>query len=287
MREAMMEELVKEVQEIAGEEYELTASEKRKNNGTVYTAVEVYKKGSPLAFCVYVDAFMNLIERKEATVREVAEEIYAIASQKMPAPVNDLAKNLKNPDYVLQHVECEVVNYNSNAALLEKVPHEIDMDLAVIYRVFGEKGEDQASILISNELLGYLNIGADELRRAAWENTEKNGFVISSMVKELSNLGVTVEDNEMIDFVIHKNGGFGATALLYPKIFEPLAEKAGGDLYIVPSSIYELIALPKFMSVEEVRATVLRVNREVVDEELYLSDKVYLYKKESGEIVIA
>lgn len=44
MREAMMEELVKEVQEIAGEEYELTVSEKRKNNGTVYTAVEVYKK---------------------------------------------------------------------------------------------------------------------------------------------------------------------------------------------------------------------------------------------------
>ena len=285
MREAMMEELVKEVQEIAGEEYELTVSEKRKNNGTVYTAVEVYKKGSPLAFCVYVDAFMNLIERKEATVREVAEEIYAIASQKMPTPVNDLAKNLKNPDYVLQHVECEVVNYNSNAALLEKVPHEKVMDLAVIYRVLG--GEDRASILISNELLGYLNIGADELRRAALENTEKNGFVISSMVKELSNLGVTVEDNEMIDFVIYKNGGLGATALLYPKIFEPLAEKAGGDLYIVPSSIYELIALPKFMSVEEVRDTVRRVNREVVDEELYLSDKVYLYKKESGEIVIA
>ena len=285
MREAMMEELVKEVQEIAGEEYELTVSEKRKNNGTVYTAVEVYKKGSPLAFCVYVDAFMNLIERKEATVREVAEEIYAIASQKMPTPVNDLAKNLKNPDYVLQHVECEVVNYNSNAAPLEKVPHEKVMDLAVIYRVLG--GEDRASILISNELLGYLNIGADELRRAALENTEKNGFVISSMVKELSNLGVTVEDNEMIDFVIYKNGGLGATALLYPKIFEPLAEKAGGDLYIVPSSIYELIALPKFMSVEEVRDTVRRVNREVVDEELYLSDKVYLYKKESGEIVIA
>ena len=80
---------------------------------------------------------------------------------------------------------------------------------------------------------------------------------------------------------------YGAAVMDYPEYFESLSEKTGGDLYILPSSIHEVIAVPeKFMEPDALREMVMEVNASELDREEFLSDNVYRYSRKTGEIMI-
>lgn len=67
-----------------------------------------------------------------------------------------------------------------------------------------------------------------------------------------------------------------------------LAERLGNDLYILPSSIHEVLLLPVSMGTpEELAGIVKEVNRTLVLPEERLSDSVYRYDRESGKVRIA
>ena len=74
---------------------------------------------------------------------------------------------------------------------------------------------------------------------------------------------------------------------------DPLRDFAnymGHDLYILPSSIHEVILLlddEYVQSSEELREMVRETNRMVVDQEEVLSDHIYHYDREKDEIRIA
>ena len=69
---------------------------------------------------------------------------------------------------------------------------------------------------------------------------------------------------------------------------EKFAERGGCDLYILPSSIHEVLLLKDDeISAEELRRMVRSVNRGVVDEMDRLSDEVYHYQRGSGKVEIA
>ena len=86
-----------------------------------------------------------------------------------------------------------------------------------------------------------------------------------------------------------KDSIFGAISMFYPNGLKELAKELGSDLYILPSSIHDVIVLP---AQEEIDADMLkdmvhRVNKDYVDVEELLSDSVYYYKKESDSLSIA
>lgn len=70
--------------------------------------------------------------------------------------------------------------------------------------------------------------------------------------------------------------------------FQGLAEKYGTDLYILPSSIHELIAVPAYGEESDNLAGIVKeVNRSAVLPEDKLSDTVYRYCRAKGIIVAA
>lgn len=74
----------------------------------------------------------------------------------------------------------------------------------------------------------------------------------------------------------------GCTALLYEDEIHKLSEKLECDLYLLPSSRHEIIAVPsKIATPEYLTEMVQEVNESVVDEKDYLSDSVYHYNKTS------
>ena len=102
---------------------------------------------------------------------------------------------------------------------------------------------------------------------------------------------VKITDMEIPLFVL-SNGDYmnGASVMLYKDPLRDFANYMGHDLYILPSSIHEVILLlddEYVQSSEELREMVRETNRMVVDQEEVLSDHIYHYDREKDEIRIA
>ena len=88
--------------------------------------------------------------------------------------------------------------------------------------------------------------------------------------------------------VTNQRGTFGATMILFPDILKVISEFYGDDLYILPSSIHEILVLPKCSdNVEKLKITVREVNELCVEQKELLSNQVYLYQRNSGKVEIA
>ncbi len=78
----------------------------------------------------------------------------------------------------------------------------------------------------------------------------------------------------------------GAVCILYPGVLEEVAaERMGGDFYIIPSSVHEVILLPDDgrLLEENLKEMIFEVNRTKVDPEEVLSDNLYYYDAERKE----
>ena len=80
----------------------------------------------------------------------------------------------------------------------------------------------------------------------------------------------------------------GAGVILYPGFLKKFAEKMGDDLYILPSSIHEVLLLPASydVEVEFLKEMVSQINREEVLPEERLSDSVYFYDRKTDRVEI-
>lgn len=80
----------------------------------------------------------------------------------------------------------------------------------------------------------------------------------------------------------------GAACMLYKEPLKLFSARVGKDLYIIPSSIHEVIILPADNNIckNELNAMVQQVNKEEVAESDILSDHVYMYDREKDAILI-
>ena len=92
-------------------------------------------------------------------------------------------------------------------------------------------------------------------------------------------------------WIISNSSGInGAVSMLYDENLNKLAEKMGTDLYIIPSSVHEVIAVSVEMGSgdpEELAEMVQGVNMSAVELEDRLSNNVYHYDKDLRELKLA
>ena len=81
---------------------------------------------------------------------------------------------------------------------------------------------------------------------------------------------------------------YGACSILYPGMLEQLAERIGGDYYMIPSSVHEFLLVPaeREQDREELKKMIAEVNRTELPPEEVLSDHLYLYCSLRGKQVI-
>jgi hypothetical protein len=86
----------------------------------------------------------------------------------------------------------------------------------------------------------------------------------------------------------NQKGINGASCLLYENVIRQFAQKINSDLYILPSSIHEIILIPNDISMNKETFTkmVEDVNRTQVAAEEVLSDHVYHYSRENDRILM-
>ena len=275
---------------IAGEGGNITINHVIKNNGCEMDGLVIMEKGKDIAPTIYLDSFYELYTNGE-NIKNIIRKIEVIYEQNKNNVTFDV-NILKHFDTIKDKIVYKVVNYRSNEKLLEQVPHKRILDLAVVFYCLldNEYGRSATALIYNNNLKNW-NVTIDDVYKAALKNTpDLLHSKISSMAALFEKCGVNVDGEEvdLKDYVpsdmyvlTNESKLNGAACILYENVLYDFAQKLGADLYILPSSVHEVILLPKLSMFEkdELVNMVKEGNTEGVAADEVLSDHVYEYNR--------
>ena len=275
---------------IAGEGGNITINHVIKNNGCEMDGLVIMEKGKDIAPTIYLDSFYELYTNGE-NIKNIIRQIELIYEQNKNNVTFDV-NILKHFDTIKDKIVYKVVNYRSNEKLLEQVPPKRILDLAVVFYCLldNEYGRSATALIYNNNLKNW-NVTIDDVYKAALKNTpDLLHSKISSMAALFEKCGVNVDGEEvdLKDYVpsdmyvlTNESKLNGAACILYENVLYDFAQKLGADLYILPSSVHEVILLPKLSMFEkdELVNMVKEVNTEGVAADEVLSDHVYEYNR--------
>lgn len=150
--------------------------------------------------------------------------------------------------------------------------------------------EDVVSEMILNDILGdeeWVDEYDDEYDDGFISEDTKYGEYTYAELKDV--VREEIEDLKVEDlnmYVMSNTMKFnGATCITYPNAIRDFAMEHNCDVYIIPSSIHELILIPDIRcSVETINDLIKDVNRRQLDPVEILSDHAYVYRLDTGEI---
>lgn len=203
--------------------------------------------------------------------------------------INDVVLDREN---VLENVKYRFLNKDSHKDFDLEAKHFCDLKVGYEVELYRMQGQS-ASAIIGSSLLGKIGVTADELEQAAFANTRKEDFIIRTLGDMMEQL-TGMEDPGLCPdvppiYVISNKSNFkGAVAMLIPEIMQTVSRKLGGDFYILPSSMHEVMAVPADQEkLDDYREMVTTINKTAVSMDDKLSDTVYRYDSGNEEIVVA
>ena len=254
-----------------------------------YVAMTVLPKGSVISanfhLADYFDALEDGVNYQEIVNKAVGD----IEKENDKIPSIDL-NAIQDYGQVKERLSIEVVSAERNADVLETVPHKLIEDMAIIYKINVELGiEDGGTVLVNDSLLKMYGISQDQLHEDAVKNASIiKPFLIRGMSKILQDMmseeeaaffGVEDAQDEAMYVATVPDRVKGAGVLAYDKFMDYAAEKLGGDFFVLPSSVHEILLVKDDgkTSYEELKEMVEQVNEAEVKPEEKLTDSVYHY----------
>lgn len=243
--------------------------EVNKINGT---RLGLVLKGVEVAPTLYLDSV-------EDESDEVAVEFVLRAMEACKDPDLDIFDLLRD-----ENVIGFVVNREQNQKLLENIPHMDICDLAIGFRFT----KNCQSCVISNNLMNQLGYTLEQLYSLACQNATPQ---IASMQNLLAELGYEYMLGDMpvpMYVITNENRYFGAFEAFLIDNLESVSSYINSDLIVIPSSIHECIVVPMdICEMDYVREMVRDVNQTVVCANEILSNNIYIYSRETGELKIS
>ena len=215
-----------------------------------------------------------------------------------------IAENMREFDFARSRIALRIVNPRQETELLRSLPHLPCMDLAFIFVVFFNRDPHaQMTAAVRTSHLEQWGIAPEELLPIAAANSPRCmpphlesiadllGISEDAMEKAL----LTKPDSDAVSagreesplyVLTTRQGIYGAAAMLYPGILRSFSAAAGDDLYIIPSSVHEVLLQAKggAPDVQDMNAIIREINAGEVQPKERLSDHVYLYSREKDLI---
>lgn len=291
-----------EVEKRAGESYKVRINDVRKNNGVILRGLTVMQDDSNISPTIYLNNYYEAYENGEATLVNVVNDVMDTYYRNKVNQSVDM-RYFMNYACVKEHIVYKLVNTEKNKELLEDIPHVEFLDLSVVFQcLVAKECFGTASILIHNAHIKLWDIPVMELFRAAKDNTqrilgyeikgindaiyeimqedEQEGFCFDGCIAEFA-------DSVPMYVLSNKSRVEGAACMIYPDLIKDFAEALGSSLYIIPSSIHELLLLPVTNANEsqDIKNMIREINDTQVKMEEILSYSLYLFDKEKDKIV--
>ncbi len=263
-----------------------------KNNGVRLCGLSFSREGYNASPTVYMENYYE--EYQNGTkVSEIGDRLLSIYYE------NDLAVRLDMSFFdefesVKDRLYIKLINRKKNTEFLKEVPYEVFLDLAIVpyVRVY-DKRIGNGLIMVRNEHLKLWKKDAKTVIDAAKKNThDHESFTLKHIMDVLASMGNRPDfaDGDERDFPMYvatnKRMTNGAAVLVMNDKLKEFAQVLGGDYYVIPSSVHELILLGKTDSCPD---NIDRMIREVNDTQLgrddVLSDHAYLYSRDDEVLI--
>ena len=271
-----------------------------KNNNLKLTGLTVLLPERNMAPTIYLEEFYKKYEKGEH-ISYILEEIADIH-------IEHEVQDDFDTSMVTDFERCKDKIYPRLVSMewndLEEYPHVEMEDLAVIFNInLGADEHGSMGIKVHHGLMNMWKVGVDELYQLSLRNLEReNNTTFKSMretmveillpdaVKEYDGdvyearrcLEALLPPSDTLYVLSNTSKAFGANAVLDNNMMESIVEEFG-DIYILPSSVHELLIVPADagMEVSRLRSMVEDVNSTVNLEER-LSNNVYTYNLIDG-----
>lgn len=294
-----LENVRKEVESRYDSNVSVTLNHVMKNNGTELDGITIMEKDKNIAPTIYINSFYDRY-REGVSLKAVVSEIIRIYNQNKNS-ININADYFENYENVRKTIVYKLVNYQKNKKLLEDVPYKRVLDLAVVFYCLIEQRKGvSATALIHNEHLRIWNVTEDEIYNDALKNTPVllAGSIVpmSKILSEIAGTAPVDNDEKVCEYtgedilyvLTNSSRVNGAACILYDNLLKKFANDVHSDLYILPSSVHEVIIVPKKNAFDksELADMVREVNEQGVSQDEILSDNVYEYNRKNGIITM-
>lgn len=254
-----------------------------------YEALTVCQGDSDIGLNLNIEKIFAEYKRIGNYGRVIEESTLAIVRGMENAPSVDAAE-VANYDVMKKKLSIEVISAETNAELLKKIPHENMEDIAVVYRFIIDSNETgRVTTLVTNGWMDYMGVSYERLKADALENAPKIRPVVIQGMNEIMRkklgegvfemFGISERKNEIMYEATVPDKICGAGVLAYQGFMDQAAEKLGGDFYILPSSIHEILLVPDDGEkvADTLRDMVQETNAKDLSPENKLTDNVYHY----------
>ena len=268
-----------------------------KLQGESYTGLSIQPNDSPMAATLNLDTVYNQMVDQGKSFQEVADDLITHAADiiiDMPKiDVNDIT----NYDQMKNTLVVQVIPTDRNAEMLADIPHKNIEDMSLVYRMQIDQNENgTSSVLITNAMLENYGVTVDQLHQDAMDAAViNNPATFRSMQEVLSDLmGMPADlmppmDGPQMYVASVENSLNGAGVIAYPDFMNQVAEQVGGDFFVLPSSVHEVLVIPDDGSIDrhDLESMVREVNASEVLPKDQLSDNVYHYDSQDQVFELA
>lgn len=277
MNNKIYEEVIKVIN--AMDEMEAIIKDVNKLGG-VKKGIAVRKTSDNFSTVVYIDQMLD-----NSTVGEIVNYVL----DRFEAGRKNFSVNANKITDALNNLEVYAKIVPRNAGYLAgKVTREF-LDMNIVYYI---KAMENGNVMITDWLLDTTTFTEEDLYRAALDRIENN-FEYTDMREILAEqMGVDASEIEMpgmMNVLTNKGKMFGAVSIISKNVMDYALKKSGlKKVYVLPSSIHEVILVPASIGdVEVLRNMVHEVNATQLTADERLSENVYVYDIDKGQLEIA
>lgn len=314
-KEEFFEKVAGSVRERFGKEYDVMLKEIVKNNHVIFNGLVITNKSKNVSPTIYIDMFWDAYRAgiRYDNIIDRIEQIY-----RRDTPQGSIDMNFFTDfESVKDRICFEIINAKENEVLLRDIPHVPFLDLAIcFYYAYSSEELGDGMILIHNSHIEAWKVSVERLMETARENTPRlfpwECVSMENVMSEFEDAEIAgpsgaCEDDgdacnnfnfkkEMDSFLektpMHVLSNIkkmhGSVCFLYTGVIEELAEKFGGSIYILPSSVHEVILLIDNGrdNAEDLKEMIRVINETQVEPEDVLSDSLYYFDRVEKEFKI-
>lgn len=264
-------------------EAKVRIQEVNKLQGESYVGISVQPEGATAAVTFNVSPAFERYQADPSQESAILNKIAADAKQVSSAIPTFEVSSITDYEKVKDHLVMQVVPAEPNKEMLENIPHKTVEDIAVVYRVdLPNSAGDAATTLVTNDLLKGYGVTLEQLHTdAVAAQIANHPPVLKNMSEIMGEMtGGMMDMPESPMWVATIEGGVqGASVVQIPEFLDQAAEKLGGDFFVLPSSIHEVLFIRDdgAFEREQLESMVKGVNATEVMPADFLSDSVYHY----------
>ena len=298
-KQQLMEDLKEALSRRVGTEVAVEENEVHKLQQESYDGIVVRKENESIGVNVDATRLYSDLEQGRA-YEDVLHYAVDIAQKGFEdAPKIDISQ-IMNYEVMKHSLITQLIPVTGNEDMLANIPHKQIEDLALVYRFsVGRDEHGQSTILVKNDMLDRYGITAEQLHEDAMMSAPQ---IEEPSMKTLFETTVEIMGEDFFELMgevepampgvyvcTNESKHHGASVLMYPDFMDEVADKLGGDFYIIPSSIHETLLFPAkdVENYHDLEAMVREVNETQVAPEERLSDNVYHYDAEAKVFELA